>query len=114
FEDLLSYRGQYYYWQSFIMVAAHAKGYTYKEVETLFEPRRAGKSFLDNAPLKPTLRSFVDREPPIDRSAPEPAWRQLYWGGYLSVFGATHWMMTKEVGAQLRDLRESQWLAPEK
>jgi phenylacetate-CoA ligase len=137
FEDLLSYRGQYYYWQSFIMVAAHAKGYTYKEVETLFEPRRAGKSFLDNAPVKPvlrsfvdigraffeyrlkpqsssTLRSFLDREPPIDRSGPEPSWRNLYWSGYLSVFGATHWMMTKEVGAQLRDLRESQWLAPEK
>ena len=41
-EDLLSYRGRYYYWQSFIMVAAHAKGYTYKQIETLFEhaPRR--------------------------------------------------------------------------
>src|SRR5438045_341714 len=51
-EDLLSYRGTYFYWQSFIMVAAHAKGYTYKEVETLFENRRAGKSFLDNAHVK--------------------------------------------------------------
>jgi phenylacetate-CoA ligase len=137
FEDLLSYRGQYYYWQSFIMVAAHAKGYTYKEVETLFEPRKAGKSFLDNAPLKPVLRSFVDvaravveyrlkpqssstlrtfldRDPPLDRSGSEPAWRQLYWSGYFSVFGATHWMMTKEVSTQLRDLRESQWLSRDK
>jgi len=42
-EDLLSYRGNYHYWQSFIMVAANAKGYTYKQVETLFENRRAGK-----------------------------------------------------------------------
>jgi phenylacetate-CoA ligase len=137
FEDLLSYRGRYNYWQSFIMVAAHAKGYTYKQIETLFEPRRAGKSFLENAPIKAvaksfvdigravveyrlkpksssTLRSFLDREPPLDRTQEEPAWRQLYWKGYLSVFGATHWMMTKEVGAQLRDLRESQWLSPEK
>ena len=60
FEDLLSYRGSYYYWQSFIMVAAHAKGYTYKQIETLFEHRRAGKSFLDNAPIKAVARSFVD------------------------------------------------------
>ena len=137
FEDLLSFRGNYYYWQSFIMVAAHAKGYTYKQVETLFEPRRAGKSFLDAAPVKPVLRSFVDigkafyeyrlkpqsssmvrtfleRERPLSRSTPQPAWRRLYWNGYLQLFGATHWMMTKEVGVQLDDLRESQWLSPEK
>lgn len=135
FEDLLSYRGNYYYWQSFIMVAAHRKGYTYKEVETLFEPRRAGKSFLDNAPVKPVLRSFVDigkafveyrlkptssstlrtfldRERPLVRSTPQPAWRRLYWNGYLQLFGATHWMMTKGVGEQLADLKESQWLTP--
>ena len=42
------------------MVAAHAKGYTYKQIETLFENRRAGKSFLDNAPIKAVARSFVD------------------------------------------------------
>src|SRR4051812_6896035 len=60
FEDLLTYRGRYAYWQSFIMVAAHRKGYTYKQVETLFEPRRAGKSFLQDAPVKAVARSFVD------------------------------------------------------
>jgi len=137
FEDLLSYRGNYYYWQSFIMVAAHAKGYTYKQVETLFEPRRAGKSFLDNAPVKPVVRSFIDigkafyeyrlkpqsssmlrtfldREKPLARNTPQPSWRKLWWNGYLQLFGATHWMMTKEVGTQLADLRESQWLSPAK
>src|SRR3954470_18152545 len=136
-EDLLSYRGRYYYWQSFIMVAAHAKGYTYKQIETLFENRRAGKSFLDNAQMKAvarsfvdigkalfeyrlrpqspsTLRPFLDRGRPLVRDAPEPMWRRLYWNGYLSLFGATHWMMTKEVGAQLHDLKESQWLSPDK
>jgi phenylacetate-CoA ligase len=137
FEDLLTYRGRYNYWQSFIMVAAHAKGYTYKQVETLFEPRRAGKSFLDNAPvkavarsfvdmgkalleyrLKPqsksTLRSFLERERPLTREDPQPFWRRLYFDGYLQLFGLTHWMMTKEVSHQLRDLQESQWLTPDK
>ena len=42
-QDLLSYEGNYQYWQSFIMVAAHAKGYTYKEVETLFEKPPPGR-----------------------------------------------------------------------
>jgi phenylacetate-CoA ligase len=119
------------------MVAAHAKGYTYKQIETLFENRRAGKSFLDNAQMKAvarsfvdigkalfeyrfrpqspsTLRTFLDRERPLVRDAPEPMWRRLYWNGYLGLFGATHWMMTKEVGAQLKDLKESQWLSPDK
>ncbi len=137
FEDLLSYRGQYYYWQSFIMVAAHMKGYTYKQIETLFEPRRAGKSFLDDAPLRPILRSFVDlgrafveyrlrpqtpsvlrnfldRERPLVREDPVPLVRQVHWRGYIATFGATHWMMTKEVDGQLHDLRESQWLSPDK
>jgi phenylacetate-CoA ligase len=137
FEDLLTYRGRYAYWQSFIMVAAHAKGYTYKQVETLFEPRRAGKSFLDNAPVKAVARSFVDlgkafveyrvkpqskstlrnfleRERPLVREDPQPSWRRLYFDGYLQLFGLTHWMMTKEVRTQLRDLRESQWLSPDK
>jgi phenylacetate-CoA ligase len=137
FEDLLSYRGRYYYWQSFIMVAAHRKGYTYKQIETLFEPRRAGKSFLDDAPLRPILRSFVDlgraffeyrlrpqspsvlrnfldRERPLVREEPTSLARQLHWRGYIATFGATHWLMTKEVDSQLRDLRESQWLSPDK
>src|SRR5688500_1525260 len=58
-QDLLTYEGSYYYWQSFIMVAAHAKGYTYREVETLFEDRRAGTSFLDGQAYKASAKSFV-------------------------------------------------------
>ena len=42
------------------MVAAHAKGYSYKEIETLFENRRQGKSFLEDVPYKASARSFVD------------------------------------------------------
>ena len=134
FEDLLSYRGSYAYWQSFIMVAAHHKGYTYKQIETLFEPRRAGTSFLDNAPIKAvaksfvdiaravgeyrlrppsrsTLRDFLDQDPPLNRSAPETTTQKLHWRAYFDTFNLTHWMMTKEAETQLVDLRESQWLS---
>jgi len=136
FEDLLTYRGRYAYWQSFIMVAAHRKGYTYKQVETLFEPRRAGKSFLDNAPVKAvarsfvdigkafveyrltprsksTLRNFLDRSPPLTRDETQPIWRRIWFDGYMQLFGVTHWMMTRETRRQLDDLRESQWLSPQ-
>jgi phenylacetate-CoA ligase len=134
FADLLDYRGRYYYWQSFVMVAAKHKGYTYKQVETLFENRRAGKSFLDNAPIRPILRSFadigralgeyrfsparssdlrpfLDEKRPLNRSAPRSISQQAYFDSYLSVFGATHWMMTKDVGTHFADLDDSQWLS---
>ncbi len=50
--DMLTHKGKYYYWQSFVMVAAHAKGYSYKEVETLFEPRRQGVPSWMAQPLR--------------------------------------------------------------
>ena len=132
-EDLLTYKGNYYYWQSFIMVAAHAKGYSYKEVETLFENRRAGKSFLDGATAKAVTRSLADigkaaweyrlkshvadvsdqflrRYPVIDRSKPLSPARQLEWKAYLATFNRTHWMITRDVEHYYEALRKTQWL----
>ncbi len=134
--DLLDYRGRYHYWQSFIMVAAHHKGYTYKQIETLFENRRAGRSFLSNMPAKVILRSFADvgralveyrlkparssdlrpfleEKRPLVRSEPLPLRRRALFGAYMATFGATHWMMTRDVESHVRDLRESQWLTPD-
>ncbi|WP_394821066.1 glycosyltransferase family 2 protein [Pendulispora albinea] len=59
-EDLLAYRGHYRYWQIFLLVAAHAKGYRVHEVETRFEERRAGRSFLSAFPVKVILHALVD------------------------------------------------------
>lgn len=134
FADLLGYRGNYSYWQSFIMVAAHAKGYTYKQVETLFEQRRAGKSFLADAPVGPIMKSFVDigravveykikparssdlrpyldEVKPLNRSTPRTTFRQVYFDGYMALFDATHWMMTRDAATHFRDLSDSQWLS---
>lgn len=133
-EDLLTYDGSYYYWQSFIMVAAHAKGYSYKQVETLFENRRAGTSFLDGNTYKAVSRSFVDlgraaweyrvwrrpadvtdrflrKHPPLDRTPPKSVVQQARWKSYLSVFDATHWMITRDVEHYYEALQKSQWLS---
>jgi phenylacetate-CoA ligase len=135
-EDLLSYSGSYFYWQSFIMVAAHKKGYTYKQIETLFEARKAGQSFLHNAPIKAVaaslvdigsalveyrmrphtpseIRNFVEQVKPVVPAEPIAPWRGLLWKGYIGTFGATHWMMTKAAGDVYADLRASQWLSIE-
>jgi phenylacetate-CoA ligase len=134
-EDLLTYRSNYYYWQSFIMVAAHAKGYSYKEIETLFEKRRAGESFLAKDAFKASALSFIDlgkaaweyrvrqrfadlsvqflrRNPVVDRSKPRSPARDLRWQGYMATFSQTHWMLTRDVEQYYDVLRKTQWLTP--
>lgn len=52
-KDVLQYQKSYRYPQTFIRVAALARGYSVSEVETLFAPRRVGTSFLSTRrPLK--------------------------------------------------------------
>lgn len=134
-EDLLTYEGSYFYWQSFLMVAAHAKGYSYKEIETLFENRRAGKSFLDGTAYRAAAKSLVDvaraaveyrvarrpadpsahvlrRHPPLDRSRARSPSSELRWRTYLAAFDRTHWMITRDVEAHYESLRLTQWLTP--
>ena len=134
--DLLTYKGSYAHWQSFIMVAAHAKGYSYREVETLFEPRRQGQSFLEgSAAIKTAATSVVDvakaaweyrvKRPRIDvatqflarypvsraveRRAPVAEAR---WRAYMASFDVTHWMITKGVEHYYDTLQRTQWLSP--
>jgi len=53
--DLLRHRYGYRYYQSFIGAVAHSRGYRIGEVDTVFESRCAGRSFLGQ-PLRASLR----------------------------------------------------------
>lgn len=53
--DILRHRFRYRYYQSFIGAAAHARGYRLAEVDTVFEDRHAGQSFLTR-PLRASMR----------------------------------------------------------
>ena len=134
--DLLTYRGSYFYWQSFIMVAAHAKGYSYREVETIFEERRQGVSFLEKKALVASARALVDigvaaweyrlgrrpadvaarlldrHPPPPDRGAPLSS-KTPRFQAYMAAFNRTHWMITRDVEHHYETLSRSQWLAPD-
>jgi phenylacetate-CoA ligase len=134
FLDLLTYGGRYFYWQSFIMVAAHAKGYSYKEIETIFEQRRQGTSFLEKAAVSAAAKSFVDlgraaveyrvarapadiatqflrAHPIIDRTAEKSAASQLRFRAYMAAFDQTHWMITRDVERYYETLQKTQWLS---
>jgi phenylacetate-CoA ligase len=134
-QDLLTFEGSYHYWQSFIMVAAHAKGYSYREVETLFENRKQGTSFLEGKAYGAAAKSLVDlgkavweyrfnREPhdvarqflrkhavPV-AEPPSKAAHPARWRVYMSTFERTHWMITKEVERFYEILNATQWLSP--
>jgi phenylacetate-CoA ligase len=60
FEDILRESGRFHYFQHMITVVAKAKGYTIRQVETLFAERHAGSSFIGGFPLKMMSRTFVD------------------------------------------------------
>lgn len=137
--DLLTYEGDYHYWQSFIMVAAHAKGYSYREVEVLFEARKQGKSFLDGASYRAAAKSLVDlgravaeyrlggrthnvygqfleRRPSASLEAPEPPSPKahpLRWRAYVGSFNQTHWMITRNFERYYEALHKTQWLSPQ-
>ena len=134
-EDLLTYEGGYFYWQSFIMVAAHAKGYAYREVETLFEKRRQGESFLDKTAIRAAVKSvydigravweyrvtappndvaaqFLRRNPVVDRSPERDPLAEIRWRTFMGTFKQSHWMITADVEHYYDTLRKTQWLSP--
>jgi len=55
-QPLLEHRGTYRYFQSFIGAAAGARGYSIVEVDTQFDQRQAGSSFLSRFPILVSAR----------------------------------------------------------
>lgn len=60
FEDVLNFRGRYYYFQSFITVAARSRGYRLRQIPVRFDKRYSGESFIKGIPLVETMKAFID------------------------------------------------------
>jgi phenylacetate-CoA ligase len=132
--EILSHRFRYRYFQTFITVAAHAKGYTIREVETLFESRRQGRSFMSAIPLRIIAGALVDLakavvefrlrpqrdltlRAPLRSGLPRPpaisGLRRGYFETYLRLMPLHHWMITADAGRYYDDLCQTQWLPRE-
>lgn len=68
--DVIAHERPYRFFQTFITVAARSKGYTVLEVETLFQSRNAGQSFLSGKTIWVSLSALLDF--PL-------AWRDYGW-----------------------------------
>lgn len=133
--DVIRHRFRYYYFQSFIAVSAASKGYQIREVETLFESRFAGTSFISGNPTKFVYRTLVDvlkglfefrlntkrdniladflrSHHPVRTEEAPPLWRRLaqnvyFWGSRLY-----HPHLSRRVQLYYEELKQSQWLQP--
>ncbi len=134
FEEILQHTQGYYYFQHLITVIAKAKGYTIRQVETLFEERRAGQSFISRFPVRMIVRSLIDivravvefrlRETKDQslaralegRDATLPAgerWRRRYYGFYRNLTPVHHSMISHNAPYYLEELERTQWLPPD-
>jgi phenylacetate-CoA ligase len=132
FADILQHAPRYHYFQTFVTVAARAKGYSVRQIETLFLTRKAGTSFISRLPLGVLARTIVDigqavREFRFGRPkeqalalaltrTPEPArpaegtWRRRYYRAYCALMPVHHWGISRNAPRYLEELRRTQWL----
>ena len=54
--NILHHRFRYRYYQALIGAAAAARGYSIAEVDTIFDPRLRGESFLPRFPIRASVR----------------------------------------------------------
>jgi phenylacetate-CoA ligase len=133
--DVVQHQRTYRYFQTFITVSAKAKGYSILEVETLFESRNAGRSFIDASVwrvVRQALRDFVPafaefrlgarsrrglRAAPVTlpsspRRHPYSGWRRALFEFYFLTMPTHKWLIRRRAKDLYLDLRQSQWLSP--
>jgi phenylacetate-coenzyme A ligase PaaK-like adenylate-forming protein len=131
--DVLDHRRKYRHFQTFVTVSAKAKGYSILEVETLFESRNAGRSFIDASVWRVVRQALRDFAPAFaefrvgarsrhgSRVAPEAlavsarhhpysGWRRALFEFYFLTVPAHKWLIRRRARDLYFDLRQSQWL----
>lgn len=133
-KDILRCRYKYRYFQTFITVIAKAKGYTIHEIETLFEQRRFGKSFIHKFPIKVILgalidiikgffefrliskkeiilKEFISQNPPLKYQETLIGWRRYFFNIYIFFMPLHHWLISRNGKIYYEELKKSQWLS---
>jgi phenylacetate-CoA ligase len=137
FAHILRRRFSYYYFQTFIVVSAHHKGYRIEEIETLFEERMLGESFISSFPLKMILKNLVDlakglvefrllpahtdilsdflaKYPAARKPPPVPFWRRLRLRVFALLMPLHHWKLSSTALRYYDQLSRLQWLSPDR
>jgi phenylacetate-coenzyme A ligase PaaK-like adenylate-forming protein len=131
--EVLTHRYSYRYFQTFIAVSAKAKGYRIHEIETLFESRLLGNSFMPGFPVKVIslvlldilkalaefrffpkreviLEQFLKTHEPVRRDEPLSRPRRLWLEFFFWTMPFHKWMLTRNTREYYLELKRSQWL----
>jgi phenylacetate-coenzyme A ligase PaaK-like adenylate-forming protein/glycosyltransferase involved in cell wall biosynthesis len=131
--DVVDHRRKYRHFQTFVTVSAKAKGYSILELETLFESRNAGRSFIDASVWRVVRQALRDFAPafaefrmgarsrrhssiaPEALSAsphrhPYAGWRRALFELYFFTMPAHKWLIRRRARDLYFNLRQSQWL----
>ncbi|WP_373068185.1 glycosyltransferase [Gemmatimonas sp.] len=131
--DIVSPRRRYRHFQTFIGVAAHRKGYSILEVETLFEERRAGTSFLDVKAPRVAMEAIADipaalleyriegsnrhglsvvpRSLPLAKTShPYSGWRRALFESYFATMPLHKWLITRRARSFYLELKQTEFL----
>jgi phenylacetate-CoA ligase len=134
-EDVLRYRLKYFYPNSFIAVSAHSKGYSIREIESLFQNRMMGVSYLARFPFRAVIKCFVDIIPavyefrlstkqenllgdylqahkPARHDEPLTGWRKTWMNLFFATMPLHKWLITSKARDYYKELKQSQWLTP--
>jgi phenylacetate-CoA ligase len=135
-EDVMRHRFTYRHYQTFIGVAAHLRGYSLREVETLFEKRLAGSSFMSRFPLavvtgvfadlakalvefrvvrkrENVIGDFVDEQRVEAPRSKVEVWRRALFGVFCATMPVHKWQIRRSARWYYEELRRSQWLTAE-
>jgi phenylacetate-CoA ligase len=133
-QDVVTVRRDYRHFQTFIGVSAHAKGYSTLEVETLFESRHAGTSFLASKATRvmgeclrdfvPALREFrfgrrdrrgLEVAPsviPVQQTRhPYSGWRRVLFELYFATMPLHKWQIRRRARRLYLDLKTTERMA---
>lgn len=138
-EDILTYKYHYRYPQTFVGVSAYSRGYSIREIETLFQDRRLGVSFLSGFPVAASFFTFLDivkgffefrlkkqsrydhslndflkKNRPTKADKPLMGWRNKLFKIYIILFPLHHWVISYNAARYYYDFKKSQWLPQQK
>lgn len=135
--DTFKHRFHYYYFNTFIAVAAACKGYSIKEVETLFRSRSLGQSYIRGFPLKlvarvlvdifkaffeynllsstltDVLETYVESHPAAQPVEQYRGWRRLWLSAFFATMPLHKWKITRNARRYFELLKVTEWYTPE-
>ncbi len=133
--EILRRRFKYHTFQTFIAVAAKARGFSIREIETMFQSRLVGKSFIPSFPGKlifkvctdlikgvyeyrlsskphTVLAEYLRDKPQPEKLQEHSGFRGLWLKFYAWTMPLHGWLISRDVLAYYNQLNRSQWLSP--